>query len=104
MFGQNVEQLRALLPVIREKYGWVQELPSRWSRDLDWYLLRLGEFNAITLSSLNLKDLWAHVIKVSETGAHYFLPNIAISFKFRARMQPAQFLGCNGNRVSVQSR
>ena len=80
---QNVDQLRALLPVIREKYGWVQELPSRWSRDLDWYLLRLGEFNALSLSSLNLKDLWAHVIKVSETGAHYFLPNIAISITQR---------------------
>jgi pyruvate,water dikinase len=80
---QNVDELRALLPVIRQKYGWVQELPVRWSRDLDWYLLRLGEFNAMPLSNLGLRDLWAHVIKVSDTGARYFLPNIAISITQR---------------------
>lgn len=27
--------LRRALPVIREKYGWVQELPTRWVADLD---------------------------------------------------------------------
>lgn len=80
---RSLDELRALLPIIRQKYGWVQELPVRWSRDLDWYLLRLGEFNAKPLSSLGLKALWAHVVDVSETGARYFLPNIAISITQR---------------------
>lgn len=80
----SVDELRALLPTIAERYGWVQELPLRWSRDLDWYLLRLGEFNAKSLSGLSLKGLWAHALEVSDTGARYFLPNIAISITQRA--------------------
>ncbi|MFT3961823.1 PEP/pyruvate-binding domain-containing protein [Propionivibrio sp.] len=80
---RSLDELRALLPLIRQKYGWVQELPVNWSRDLDGYLLRLGEFNAMPLAGLGLKALWAHVLDISETGARYFLPNIAISITQR---------------------
>jgi phosphohistidine swiveling domain-containing protein len=79
----SLEDLKRALPVIREKYGWVQELPTRWARDLDWYLLKLGEFKGMDLSRLSLKELWAHVREISATGAQYFLPNIAISITQR---------------------
>jgi rifampicin phosphotransferase len=80
---RTLDELRDLLPLIRHKYGWVQELPVRWSRDLDWYLLRLGEFKAVPLTSLGLKSLWRQVVEISDTGARYFLPNIAISITQR---------------------
>jgi phosphoenolpyruvate synthase/pyruvate phosphate dikinase len=79
----SLEDLKRALPVIAEKYSWVQELPTRWARDLDWYLLKLGEFKGLDLSRLSLPDLWKHVRDISATGAQYFLPNIAISITQR---------------------
>jgi len=79
----SIDDLKKAIPLIAQKYGWVQELPARWARDLDWYLLRLGEFNAMPLGNLSLKELWAHVLDVSDTGSKYFLPNIAISITQR---------------------
>jgi pyruvate,water dikinase len=80
---QSLDDLKRALPVIAEKYGWVQELPTRWARDLDWYLLKLGEYKGLDLSRMSLAELWAHVRDVSATGARYFLPNIAISITQR---------------------
>jgi len=79
----SLDDLRHALPIIREKYGWVQELPTRWAADLDWYLLKLGEFKGADLSRLPLRQLWEHVRDISATGARYFLPNIAISITQR---------------------
>jgi phosphoenolpyruvate synthase/pyruvate phosphate dikinase len=81
----SLEDLKRALPVIAEKYSWVQELPTRWARDLDWYLLKLGEFKGLDLSRLALPDLWKHVRDISATGAQYFLPNIAISITQRVQ-------------------
>lgn len=80
---RSLDELRGILPVIREKYGWVQELPMHWSRDLDWYLLKLGELHNRNLQGLSLAELWAHIQEINTTGSRYFLPNIAISITQR---------------------
>ena len=76
---RNVEELRALIPRLREEYRWVQELPVSWMRDLDQYLITIGEFMSEPLGPKSLGEVWAFVLKVNEYGANYFLPNIAIS-------------------------
>lgn len=77
--ARNVEELRSLLPRLREEYRWVQELPVTWSRDLDYYLISIGQFMAEPLEEKTLDELWDFVLKVNKHGADYFLPNIAIS-------------------------
>ena len=76
---RDAEELRAVIPRLREEYRWVQELPVAWMRDLDQYLLAIGEFMSEPLESKPLAEVWAYVLKVNAYGASYFLPNIAIS-------------------------
>lgn len=79
MAFRSLEELRRALPRIRQAFQWVQELPVTWARDLDRYLLRIGEFNAEPLGSKDLAGVWRFVLAVNELGADYFQPNIAIS-------------------------
>jgi pyruvate,water dikinase len=44
--ARNVQQLLAEIPQLRQRYSWVLELPVRWARDLDRYLIRLGRLSA----------------------------------------------------------
>jgi phosphohistidine swiveling domain-containing protein len=76
---RNLEELRAAIPKIREEYRWVQELPVIWMRDLDHYLITIGQFQAEPLKEKSLREVWEFVLAVNEHGAEYFLPNIAIS-------------------------
>src|SRR5204862_2162676 len=71
--------LRALQPVIRERYQWVVQLPVAWARDLDWYLLTLGGLAGIDLEPMSEERLWRHINAIDAAGRRYFLPNIAIS-------------------------
>lgn len=75
----SLDALRALLPVIRERYQWVVQLPVAWARDLDWYLLNLGGLAAIDLEPMSEEALWRHINAIDAVGRRYFLPNIAIS-------------------------
>ena len=75
----SLADLPVLIPKLREEFRWVQELPVHWSRDLDYYLIRLGEFMAEPLDQKSLDELWSFVREVDEHGAQYFQPNIAIS-------------------------
>ncbi len=75
----DLDDLTARVPALREGYRWVQELPVHWARDLDRYLLRLGRLGARNLAGLSLGELWAHVLEIDRVGREYFLPNIAIS-------------------------
>jgi pyruvate,water dikinase len=83
--GQNpiqissIDDLQAVIPMIREKYHWVQELPITWLRDLDHYLLSIGELMAEPLANKTLSEIWEYVLRVNRLGSDYFLPNIAIS-------------------------
>ncbi|MDD5056741.1 MAG: PEP/pyruvate-binding domain-containing protein [Sideroxydans sp.] len=79
----NLQELEAVIPKLRDNYAWVQDLPLEWSRDLDYYLLSLGELNAEDLRDKNLAEVWAFVQRVNQLGADYFLPNIAISITQR---------------------
>ncbi|EEF62253.1 PEP/pyruvate-binding domain-containing protein [Pedosphaera parvula] len=76
---RNVEELVAAIPAIRQEFRWVQELPSRWLRDLDQHLIRIGAFQSASLKDKSLREVWKHVLAVNEHGAEYFQPNIAIS-------------------------
>ena len=75
----SLEDLPTLIPQLRERFRWVQELPIHWSRDLDYYLVRLGEFDAEPLDDKSIRGLWDLVRKINAHGTQYFLPNIAIS-------------------------
>lgn len=79
----TLPDLLAAIPVLRKQYAWVQELPLTWSRDLDHYLLALGELMVEPLSDKTTAQLWDYVLRVKELGAEYFLPNIAISITQR---------------------
>jgi len=76
---RSVNELKESLPRIREQYRWVQELPVAWFRDLDHYLITLGQFTAEPLQGKSPREVWDYVLRVNEHGAKYFLPNIAIS-------------------------
>jgi len=80
---KSLDELEALIPRLRDDYAWVQDLPLDWSRDLDHYLLSLGELNAEDLNDKSLAEVWEYVQRVNKLGADYFLPNIAISITQR---------------------
>jgi len=80
---RSVEEFISALPLLRKRYAWVQDLPLTWSRDLDRYLLRLGELNAESLQDKSIAQRWEYVMRVKQLGADYFLPNIAISITQR---------------------
>jgi phosphoenolpyruvate synthase/pyruvate phosphate dikinase len=75
----SIEDLEEALPVIRKQYHWVQELPVTWLRDLDRYLLSVGELMAEQLENKSLSEIWEYVLSINKLGSDYFLPNIAIS-------------------------
>jgi pyruvate,water dikinase len=75
----SLDELRGAIPRLRQQFGWVQELPIAWMRDLDHYLITLGRFQAKPLDGKTPLEIWRHVLAVNEHGAQYFLPNIAIS-------------------------
>ena len=76
---RSLDELRAAIPRLRQQFGWVQELPVAWMRDLDHYLITLGRFQVEPLEGKTPLEIWRHVLAVNEHGAQYFLPNIAIS-------------------------
>ncbi len=76
---RNLDELRAVIPKLREEFRWVQELPVAWARDLDFYLISIGKFMTEPLDQKSLREVWDFVLGVNEHGANYFLPNIAIS-------------------------
>jgi pyruvate,water dikinase len=76
---RSLDEVRALIPTLRENFAWVQELPVAWHRDLDFYLLKIGEFMAEPLAKKTPREVWGFVLRVNAHGANYFLPNIAIS-------------------------
>jgi len=76
---RSIGQLREEMPRLRREFQWVQELPVIWARDLDNYLVRIGELQATPLEERDAAGVWQFVREVNELGAGYFLPNIAIS-------------------------
>ena len=76
---KSLDELRVAIPQLRRQFGWVQQLPVVWMRDLDHYLITLGRYQAEALADKTPVELWQHVLAVNEHGAQYFLPNIAIS-------------------------
>lgn len=80
---RSIEELQAALPELARRYAWVQELPVRWMRDLDTYLLEIGALLREDLSSYRLDECWRYVLDVRDAGKRYFLPNIAISLTQR---------------------
>ncbi|MGP1667626.1 MAG: PEP/pyruvate-binding domain-containing protein, partial [Rhodanobacter sp.] len=80
---KDVESIRAALPQIAAQFAWVQELPVRWMRDLDTYLIGIGALMRESLEERSLNELWDYVLRINALGASYFLPNIAISLTQR---------------------
>jgi rifampicin phosphotransferase len=76
---ESLADLPSLIPQLRQEFRWVQELPIHWARDLDYYLIRLGEFLAEPVENKSITGLWHFVQEINAHGTQYFLPNIAIS-------------------------
>ena len=89
---KSLADLPTLIPKLREEFRWVQELPIHWSRDLDYYLIRLGEFMAEPIETKSIAGLWNFVKEVNAHGTQYFLPNIAISVTQSVLYKLLQFL------------
>ncbi|KAA8995001.1 phosphoenolpyruvate synthase [Affinibrenneria salicis] len=79
----SIDELQARLPELAKRYAWVQDLPIRWMRDLDTYLLEIGALLREDLSARSLEECWRYVLNVRDAGKRYFLPNIAISLTQR---------------------
>jgi len=79
MRARSLEELKEEIPVLRRRYAWVSDLPVRWARDLDRFLLRLGRLWAVPLDELTAPQLWRHILDIQQAATDYFLPNIAIS-------------------------
>ncbi len=77
--ARSPQELVAEIPVLRRRYAWVQELPVRWARDLDRYLLRLGRLEAEPLEGMTIPEIWDHMTRLLDVATAYFQPNIAIS-------------------------
>ncbi|MBI3408033.1 MAG: phosphoenolpyruvate synthase [Planctomycetes bacterium] len=77
--ARSPQELVAEIPMLRQRFGWVLELPVRWARDLDRYLLRLGRLSAAPLDGMTPPEIWRHMTASLEVATEYFQPNIAIS-------------------------
>jgi pyruvate,water dikinase len=77
--ARTLPELVAEIPTLRQKYSWVLELPVRWARDLDRYLIRLGRLSATPMDDMSVPEIWQHVTQLQEVATDYFRPNIAIS-------------------------
>ncbi|HEX3601008.1 MAG TPA: PEP/pyruvate-binding domain-containing protein, partial [Lacipirellulaceae bacterium] len=77
--ARSIPELVSEIPTLREKFSWVLELPIRWARDLDRYLISLGRLSAEPMDDMTVPDIWQHVEKLREVATDYFRPNIAIS-------------------------
>lgn len=75
----NLDDLRGKIGFLKERFAYVQELPVKWTRNLDTYLLGIGALMAEDLSKKNLQEVWDYLLRVAELGTNYFRPNIAIS-------------------------
>jgi pyruvate,water dikinase len=78
----SASNLAEVLPVIRQKFNWVLDLPSLWWRDFDIYLLHLGAMENLPPPP-DVAAAWARVRRLQQIGSDYFLPNIAISITQR---------------------
>lgn len=75
----NLEDLRAKIGFLKDRFAYVQELPVKWTRNLDSYLLGVGALMAEDVSQKDVRGVWKYILRVAELGTNYFRPNIAIS-------------------------
>src|SRR5262249_2274818 len=75
--ARSLDELRSEIAQLRERYANLIELPTRWMRDLDRYLLRIGELRSFSFEDRSAVEIWQHLSRVVEVGEDYFLPNIA---------------------------
>ncbi|BCU78835.1 PEP/pyruvate-binding domain-containing protein [Luteolibacter sp. LG18] len=75
----GLDDLESLVPRLREEFRWVQQLPVDWMRDLDSYLIGIGQATATDIASFDDRELWEHIQSLVRHGSEYFRPNIAIS-------------------------
>ena len=78
-YAKNFDELMREIPMIREKYQWVQSLPQDWMRDLDQYLLRIGELRATQFDAFDCARYQKYFQDIFQLAKDYFKPNIAIS-------------------------
>jgi pyruvate,water dikinase len=77
--SRTLQELATEVPTLRQRYAWVLDLPVRWARDLDRYLIRLGRLSARDLEHADIPEIWRYMEEALEVTTEYFRPNIAIS-------------------------
>ncbi len=75
---RDMDAVRLAIPVLRERFSWLVDLPARWALDLDGFLIRLGALSKGPAGP-SLREAWEHLVAVNEAGRVYFRSNIAIS-------------------------
>lgn len=75
----NLDDLRSKIGFLKDRFSYVQELPVKWTRNLDTYLLGIGALMSEDLSKKNVSQVWEYLLRVADLGTNYFRPNIAIS-------------------------
>ncbi len=75
----SLDDLRGKIGFLKDRFAYVQELPVKWTRNLDIYLLGVGALMAEDLSKKDIRGVWEYILRVAELGTNYFRPNIAIS-------------------------
>jgi pyruvate,water dikinase len=72
-------ELAAEMPMLRQRFAWVLDLPVCWTRDLDRYLIRLGRLSTRKVDDASLPEIWTHLREVIAVAIEYFRPNLAIT-------------------------
>ncbi len=77
--GGSLPALRAALPGLVARFGWVDQLPGEWALTLDRFLVEVGRLEAFDPDGADAAAIWAHVQDINRVGRAYFRHNIAIS-------------------------
>ncbi|WDP92239.1 MAG: phosphoenolpyruvate synthase [Desulfobacter sp.] len=77
--ADSIDALIEQIPQIMDQYAWVMDLPQKWLRDLDRYLLKMGALGGRDLDDLDCERFQAYLREMFDAVTDYFKPNIAIS-------------------------
>ncbi|HOO40406.1 MAG TPA: PEP/pyruvate-binding domain-containing protein [Syntrophales bacterium] len=75
----SLKRLEEQVPEMQARFQWIVDLPQRWLRDLDVYLLNIGRLNSADFRRFDMPDFQQFSRELAETATEYFKPNIAIS-------------------------
>ncbi|BCS89947.1 PEP/pyruvate-binding domain-containing protein [Pseudodesulfovibrio sediminis] len=77
---RSFDRLREQVPLLRERFQWVVDLPNDWASDLDTFLMSVGRLGTIDFNSFtSTVQYHEYFQELFNASCEYFKPNIAIS-------------------------